>query len=212
MDYLKIEVSSDHPLCSAASIALIEQIWARFSLPLGSATTALDIGPGKGLYSKWLRSHNCRVSCLDIDSSLEEYYRNLGCTFKTADLRKEPLPFDENHFDLIWCSHVIEHLREPLDFLEECKRVLKPGGYLILRTPDIQKFKFSFWGDPTHVSPFTQTSLAKILVLAGFEVTECTSCDLYPLRGLHRIRAYQWAPWLLWKGVNLLGIGKKQAN
>jgi SAM-dependent methyltransferase len=212
MDYLKIEVSSDHPLCSAASIAMVERIWERFSFPLGPTTNVLDIGPGKGLYSKWLRGHDCRVSCLDIDPSLEDLYRDLGCYFKTADLRREPLPFGDAHFDLIWCSHVIEHLRKPLEFLEECKRVLKPGGHLILRTPNIRSFQFAFWDDPTHVSPFTLTSLSKILVLAGFDVVTCTRCDLYPLKGLHRLRAYQWAPWLLWKGVNLLGIGKKHAG
>jgi SAM-dependent methyltransferase len=211
MDYLKIEVSSDHPLCSEASIALIQQIWKRFSLPLHSDVSVLDIGPGKGLYSRWFRSHDCHVSCLDIDPSLEAFYRGLGCDFKTADLRKEPLPFETAQFDLIWCSHVIEHLREPLEFLEECKRVLKPGGHLILRTPDIQKFKFSFWRDPTHVSPFTKTSLEKILVLGAFEVVKCISCDMYPLRGLHRLRAHRWAPWLLWKGVNLLAVGRKTA-
>jgi SAM-dependent methyltransferase len=210
VDYLKIEVSSDHPLCSDAALALINQIWSRFSLSAGPETNILDIGPGKGLYSKWFRSQGCRVSCLDIDPSLENFFCGLGCDFHTADLRRNLLPFNNDQFDIIWCSHVIEHLREPLEFLFECKRVLKPGGRVVLRTPDIRKFKFSFWTDPTHVSPFTDVSLSKILVLADFADVETSNCDLPSIRGLHRLRAYRWAPWLLWKGENLLAIGTKK--
>ena len=51
----------------------------------------------------------------------------------------ETLPLAENEFDLIWCSEVIEHLKNPAFTIAEFKRVLKPGGSLVMTTPN-QKF------------------------------------------------------------------------
>jgi predicted SAM-dependent methyltransferase len=56
-----------------------------------------------------------------------------------ADLRR-PLPFDDGQAALIFCEHFIEHIRrdDALNFLRECRRVLRPGGRLRLSTPDLR--------------------------------------------------------------------------
>jgi SAM-dependent methyltransferase len=46
------------------------------------------------------------------------------------------LHFPDDSFDLIWCSEVIEHLDDPAFFRDEALRVLKPGGKLVLTTPN----------------------------------------------------------------------------
>jgi ubiquinone/menaquinone biosynthesis C-methylase UbiE len=48
----------------------------------------------------------------------------------------ERLPFCDNEFDLLWCSEVIEHLLDPAFTIQEFKRVLKPGGKLLMTTPN----------------------------------------------------------------------------
>ena len=62
----------------------------------------------------------------------------------------EPLPFDDQCFDVIYTIEVMEHLHRPYDLLKECFRVLKPGGSLIASTPNIlnlqSRFRFLFTG------------------------------------------------------------------
>jgi 2-polyprenyl-3-methyl-5-hydroxy-6-metoxy-1,4-benzoquinol methylase len=60
------------------------------------------------------------------------------------------LPFEKDSFDFIFCKDVLEHVHEPVAFLSECARVLKPRGHLLLITPDAQSW---VWNDPTHVRP-----------------------------------------------------------
>lgn len=210
MDYLKIEQSSNHPLITACQTRLLKLIWERYTLPHHGRI--LDIGPGKGLYTRLFLQWGMKVSCVDIDPSLRDFYTGLGCDFEKVDLRSQKLPHCDGNFDVIWCSHVVEHLRDPLAFLDECKRVLRSGGHLILRTPDVKKIRFAFWDDPTHVQPFTRMSLGNILVMAGFRLIHCGNCELPNIRGLHRIRAFQWWPSLLFKGGNLLAVAQKEGQ
>lgn len=51
------------------------------------------------------------------------------------NLDSHPYPWPESSVDEIYSSHVIEHLREPADFLEDCHRVLKNGGIMTLKYP-----------------------------------------------------------------------------
>lgn len=207
MEYMKIEASSGHFLLEAAGKRIVDLIFEKHNIP--KSGSVLDIGPGKGFMVKLFLSWGLKVSCVDIDSVLSAEFQKAGCDFKVADLRKDSLPYADNTFDLIWCSHVIEHLPDPLHLLSECLRVLRPGGVLVIRTPDLMKFRFQFWDDPTHVRPFILNSLRKILTLAGYDDIRCSNLGLPGIRGLHRIRAYKWAPFLMFKGNELLGVARK---
>jgi len=55
----------------------------------------------------------------------------------------EFLPFKDNIFDLVTCSEVLEHIAEPKKALKEMYRVLKPGGRLLISTPN--RFAAEFW-------------------------------------------------------------------
>ncbi|MBK5307539.1 MAG: class I SAM-dependent methyltransferase [Frankiaceae bacterium] len=64
---------------------------------------------------------------------LEEH----GVTAVTWDLEQVPYPLDSEAYDAVVMTEVYEHLRDyPMRSLEECRRVLKPGGYLLLTTPN----------------------------------------------------------------------------
>lgn len=51
-------------------------------------------------------------------------------------IKNDKLPFDDNSFDLIFSDYVLEHVEQPIEFLEEVKRVLKPGKSFFFRTPN----------------------------------------------------------------------------
>jgi dolichol-phosphate mannosyltransferase len=98
-----------------------------------------------------------------------------------ADIRC--LPFASAAFDLLICSQVIEHVESDLRIFEEFRRLLKPGGTLILGTPDYAKlaWRITEWfykrlapgayGDE-HITHFTLQSLTQLLADHGFHILE----------------------------------------
>jgi len=92
------------------------------------------------------------------------------------------LSFKDNSFTSIECQHVIEHVKNPLFVLQECCRVLKPGGKLVVVTPNIKKIGFDFYEDYSHISPFIKKSLMRIAYDAGFSEFDVEAMHVgYPL-------------------------------
>lgn len=96
----------------------------------------LDAPAGEGALSlRLMGSHD--VVAVDID---ENYFKLSGVTFRTVDLNL-PLPFEEDYFDYVVSVEGIEHLENPFSCIREFGRVLKPGGSLIITTPNIMSIK-----------------------------------------------------------------------
>jgi ubiquinone/menaquinone biosynthesis C-methylase UbiE len=80
------------------------------------------------------------------------------------------IPYEDNTFDYVFIKSVIEHISNTDLFLSEIYRVLKPGGKVIILTPDYQKQKDFFYDDYTHIKPFTLNSLKMAVQLNGFKI------------------------------------------
>jgi len=99
---------------------------------------ALEIGPGSGLYLPLLANRFQEVIAADI----EDAYLNHANTLVAAhpnlrpvvdDITRSRLP--QRSFDLILCTEVVEHIADSARAIAEMHRLLKPGGFLILSTP-----------------------------------------------------------------------------
>ena len=98
-------------------------------------TKSLKLDIGCGL--------NKRDGYIGIDSSPD-----VGADY-ILDVSHESLPFDDSVVEEIYCAHVIEHINDIIPFMNECYRVLKPGGKMTILAPyytAIQAYQ-----DPTHV-------------------------------------------------------------
>jgi 2-polyprenyl-3-methyl-5-hydroxy-6-metoxy-1,4-benzoquinol methylase len=97
-----------------------------------------------------------------------------------ADLN-EPLPYDGARFDVIVSAEVIEHLENPRFVARELFRLLRPGGTLLLTTPNNESWRSLLsllvrshhvaFGDgsyPAHITPLLRIDLKRILIEAGF--------------------------------------------
>lgn len=80
------------------------------------------------------------------------------------------IPYPDRTFDYVFIKSVIEHISNTDLFLSEIHRVLKPGGKVIILTPDYQKQKSFFYDDYTHIKPFTLNSLKMATQLNGFSL------------------------------------------
>lgn len=99
----------------------------------------LDVGCGDGqLLEKAARMYPSAVLCgIDfIAPGLKESSGDAKISVKKADIEDEKFPFDDEFFDVVFCTEVLEHLRRPEGCLAEIKRVLKKGGKAILSVPN----------------------------------------------------------------------------
>jgi len=103
---------------------------------------ALDVGSGRGHLSVALAKLGWSVALVDVEEKLSAKDTKIMCQKyqmnpKICDLSCDLIPFEDNLFDLIIFTEVIEHLPcNPVNVMKEILRVLKQGGHLILTTPN----------------------------------------------------------------------------
>lgn len=100
----------------------------------------LDAGCGTGWFSVVAKKRGAVVTALDIGKDLLKQVSK-KVKVKTVEGSVLKLPFKKNTFDIVMSNEVIEHVTEPKQAIAEMSRVLKPGGILILTTPN----KFWHW-------------------------------------------------------------------
>lgn len=105
--------------------------------------------------------------------------------------------------DVLFALHIVEHLPRPVDFLGEAHRVLRPGGLLVMATPNLNglgarlmKRRWSGYSDPTHISLNGPPFWRQMLKAAGFQVTHDGTTGLSGIPVLNRmpLALIHWAP------------------
>ena len=116
--------------------------------------------------------------------------------FKQFNIEAEKFPYDDNSFDVVLCCEIIEHLlTDPVHALTEIRRVLKPGGDLVLTTPNVARLEnarkiiagenvydpYSGHGPyGRHNREYTQEDLFSLLTANGFTVRTIFTADVHP--------------------------------
>lgn len=148
----------------------------------------LDMPAGNGKFSDALRADGFVVTSADINQERPDYvYTNMEAP---------RLPFDDHAFDWVICMEGIEHVVSPAYLVSELCRVTKPGGRVIITTPNVQnfysRFKFLFTGvlymfepettrhprgelmDRGHISPMTLPTLCYLFDEYGLKLEQLT--------------------------------------
>ena len=151
-------------------------------IPAGS--DVLELGAGYCDFSNSLGGRT--VTAMDIDPELPT---RVGPGVKgeigdCSDLSR----FPGDSFDVVFASNLLEHLDRPATekLLAESRRVLRPGGRLILIQPNFRLRPGEYFDDYTHVSVHTDRSLSDLLAVSGFEVE--FSAQFFRSRGSCRCR------------------------
>jgi 2-polyprenyl-3-methyl-5-hydroxy-6-metoxy-1,4-benzoquinol methylase len=103
-----------------------------------SIARALEIGPGSGVYLPILAEVAGEVVASDVEQAFLRHAEAMrsdlpGLRTEVDDITRSALP--PGSFDLVLCSEVIEHIRDSAGALRSIRRLLRPGGLLVLTTP-----------------------------------------------------------------------------
>lgn len=115
-----------------------ERIHRRFISLLATEARGklLDVGAGTGAFSQKLKSEGFSVTACDQNPD-NFLARNIRC--EKANLN-ETFPFADAEFDTVVSSEVIEHIENPWFFMRELYRITKPGGAVIISTPNVHNW------------------------------------------------------------------------
>ena len=121
------------------------------------------------------------------------------------------LPFTSSAFDAILGQHVVEHIAGADAALREWHRLLKPGGYLALATPNARYPDPAHFADANHTHIFSSAELTAALERAGFQVENCITVFPYFTRlrflrgiGIIGYNLFRRAPYWSTRGRTLL--------
>jgi len=165
----------------------------------------LDLGCGRGEFVELLRDEGVAVRGVDLNEDSVAYARERGLPVERGDAFEVLGAAADDSLGGVVAFHVIEHLEPPrlLELLSLAYRKLKPGGFLLLETPNPQcllVFAESFYLDFTHVRPVHPLTLEHLLEELGFARVElvysspATELRLPPLRGdLENLREFNEA-------------------
>jgi len=137
--------------------------------------TIVDIGCATGRLISSLQETGWRVRGVEICKPSAEYgIKTYGIRIHIGTL--ESAGFKDASFRVVHCSHLIEHLTDPVTFLAEVRRVLSADGWLILSTPNISGFQAKLmranWRSaiPDHLFLYSKKTISRLLSSNGFEV------------------------------------------
>jgi 2-polyprenyl-3-methyl-5-hydroxy-6-metoxy-1,4-benzoquinol methylase len=137
----------------------------------------LDVGCSSGMFLWHAKKYVKEVVGIDYDSNSAKFAAKI-CSCKTYSKSIQETGISENYFDIICAFQTLEHVGDPIEFISQYKRYLKPGGIIAIEVPNLrdpllylyevphyQKFFFH----KSHLWYFTKKSLEKLMDDSGFK-------------------------------------------
>lgn len=188
----------------AAMLRLLEPLFLRH-FPRGGRV--LDAGCGRSLFTEIRADWPFTVVAGDVDLGLVASRKALFPDVRWLLADATPLPFRDASFDGVFAGELVEHLPEPRAALAEFRRVLRPGGMLLLTTPNRLRLANRADGSerpysPDHLSELSFDEVRQALAETGFEVLRATGLHLElflnwlsPLPKLDWLQRWWNRPW-----------------
>ncbi|PYQ53355.1 MAG: hypothetical protein DMF78_09160 [Acidobacteria bacterium] len=188
----------------AAMLGKLERLFLAHFAP---GARVLDAGCGRSLFTEIRPAWPFRIVAADVDHDLLASRR---AEFREIDwvvAGAHPLPFRGATFDGVFAGELIEHLAEPAAGVAEFARVLRPGGTLILTTPNRRRLANVVDGSdrpysPDHLTELSYDETGALLRAHGFQVVSATGLHLElllnwlsPLPKLDRLQRGWNRPW-----------------
>jgi 2-polyprenyl-3-methyl-5-hydroxy-6-metoxy-1,4-benzoquinol methylase len=145
-------------------------------------TSVLDVGCGSGDFLAKVKSIP-GVDAWGVDTTMTsvEKARARGLKADCADLDRFLSLNPSRRFDFVTSFHCVEHVQNPISFMEDIKRLLNPIGGVALVSAPLSPMSIEYgWFDPLnypphHLSRWSRTSLQKLAEITGFQISITTS-------------------------------------
>ncbi len=140
----------------------------------------LDIGCGFGESLGYHLARGCDAHGIEADANVTALSKLYGLKIKVGLFRSEE--YDSNSFDYVTLNQVVEHLIDPISLLKEIRVILKPGGTLVISTPNVEGWgprifrrKWIHWHAPYHLQFFSSRSMELAAASSGFIIDRRTT-------------------------------------
>ena len=142
--------------------------WFQRDIPKDSSL--LELGSGYGEFINQIEARE--KSAIDINP---ESSRHVSPSVKFYAASVTQIPLAEASVDVVFASNLLEHLErhQILDCLREVRRVLRPGGRILLLQTNIRFLVHDYWMFYDHVTPIDDRALCELLISLGFVVQRC---------------------------------------
>jgi ubiquinone/menaquinone biosynthesis C-methylase UbiE len=156
---------------------------------INAGEQVLDLGCGDGWMTGEIARLGAQATGIEVaEAALERAIRrHPDIAFGLAAI-DGALPLDDNRFDAVWSSEVIEHVADTGRWLSEVRRVLKPQGRLLLTTPNHSRLRLlvagiELYSEPLgdHLHLYSRRSLRELLHEFGFTEIEISGAGGPPL-------------------------------
>ena len=153
------------------------EVYLPFVQPVCAAypeALVLDLGCGRGEWLELLQKNSIAAMGVDLDTGMLEACQQINLKVQCQDALESLKQLQDGIASVVSAFHLVEHLPfdRVKDLVAECHRVLKPGGLLIMETPNPENFMVAthnFYLDPTHLRPIPPDLLAFVPEYLGYE-------------------------------------------
>lgn len=152
-------------------------------------SSILDLGAGYGDFLRYIKARE-KFGLEWQESLVSHWPKEVHPAIQSAC---DPWPLNREAIDVVFSSNFFEHFRleEIQSQLTEVRRVLKPGGILIVVQPNIRLQLGRYFDDFTHKAPFTETSFCDFLKSLGWQIGRCEGRFL-PFTMRSHLPKWQW--------------------
>jgi 2-polyprenyl-3-methyl-5-hydroxy-6-metoxy-1,4-benzoquinol methylase len=150
---------------------------------VGTGNRVLDVGCSSGYLARPLAARGNTIVGLELDPVAARAAEEFCELVLVGDVETMELPLEPGSFDVVLGGDVIEHLRDPAATLARLRPLLRPGGRVVVSTPNVAnwairlsllsgRWRYTDRGilDRSHTHLFTKATLAETLERAGYRV------------------------------------------
>lgn len=186
-------------------VDMISRYWGPPTPKYGRVTSLVDVGCGNGHITSKLIQVLGLSKAIGVEVLANQVSAPSGVEILPADIDVVGIPLDSSTCDLVHCGETIEHLFHPDQLLKEVVRVLRPGGYCVITTPNLaswaNRVALSLGYQPFNMAASTEDeSIGKMFLTPGFHgqwghirlFTMRSLCELHSRYGLSVLERVGW--------------------